>query len=74
MVWEISSRIGAASAVHLQTASVRCDEDGADPKDEALDLLVDLHSYPQVWTGALRSRGQQLSFLPFSECFSAFIC
>ncbi|TWW81825.1 hypothetical protein D4764_01G0016400 [Takifugu flavidus] len=46
---EIDRRIGAASAV-MQTLHRSVVVKRAEPKGEALDLLVDLRSYPHLWS------------------------
>ncbi|TWW74365.1 R2 Retrovirus-related Pol polyprotein from type I retrotransposable element [Takifugu flavidus] len=50
---EIDRRIGAASAV---IRTLHSGEERAEPKGEALDLLVDLRSYPHLWVAGLSLR------------------
>ena len=46
-------RFGVCS--DADSAPVRLGEKGAEPKGKALDLLVNLCSYPQLWSRALGS-------------------
>ena len=50
MECEIDTRIGTASAVMRTDAQIRCGEERAEPKGKALDLPVDLRSYPHLWS------------------------
>ncbi|TWW73379.1 hypothetical protein D4764_15G0007730 [Takifugu flavidus] len=60
MEQEIDRRIGAASAVmrtlHWSVVVKRDGEEIAEPNCEALDLLVDLRSYPHLWVAGLSLR------------------
>uniref|UniRef100_A0A8C5A4J3 ribonuclease H n=1 Tax=Gadus morhua TaxID=8049 RepID=A0A8C5A4J3_GADMO len=47
---EIGQRIGAAGAVFAFALPHRCNEKRAEPQGKALDLPVDLRSYPHLWS------------------------